>query len=623
MDVELLEIRDFLAQHAPFEWLPEETLNTLVKKLSIRYLRKNSHFPPEEDIEAERVYLIRQGAITLKDEQQTLLDVLSEGDIYYSNCLSDQIEQTIITEDTLLYVIGCDTMKQLAAEFSQVDYFINHSQGNRIRKELRLSDSDNSAQDEALFNMKTKQLIHSGFEPVNHTHTIQEVAQIMTDTQQNAVIVQEAGKHLGIITDQDLRSRCVAAGISAQQPITEIMTANPVTVSSSESAFNALLAMNAYNIHHLPVLEGDKVIGIISGNDIIDWQGNHSLSLVKSVEQCKNRKALINVTRKLPQLQVNLIKSGYSAYHFTHVLTSIVDAITRKLIELAQLKLGKAPVEFIWLAVGSQGRQEQTISSDQDNALLLSNDFQAQHEPYFHELTQYVTEGLDQCGIQYCHGEVMASNPLWQKTLKDWKITFQDWIEQPQKKSIMLACNFFDFRAVYSENQESTMIQTLHQALFSMTRTNSMFIAAMTAQIVRNEVPIGFFRQFVLQREGSHADSIDLKRNALILISDMARIFAMEQGIASANTIERLKQAANTSSLSKEGSDNLIDAWEIINSIRLNNQIRQINNNETVDNYLIPDDLSSLERNHLKDCFSVIRTIQKALEQRNQTGRFM
>ena len=622
MDVELLEIRDFLSQHAPFEWLSEETLNALVKKISIRYLRKQASFPPE-DAETDSIYIVRQGAINIEDQNHKLLDMLCEGDIYYSNCISQNDLKVTVSEDTLFYLLSCDTLQQLARDFSQVDYFINNTQGNRLRLALQSSDSNNDSQDEALFLMTTEQLIHSASEPVSAELSIQQVAQIMTEQQQNAVIILDSDDSIGILTDQDLRSRCVAQGVDPHLPVAQIMTRSARTIDFNESAFNALLMMSSLNIHHLPVIKEGKVIGIISGNDIIDWQSSHSLSLVKSIEQCSTKDALVGVAARLPQLQINLINSGYSAFHFAQVFTSISDAITRKLIELAEIEYGKAPVGFVWLALGSQARQEQGINSDQDNALLLSDEFEEEHQDYFTCLTNFVNHGMDLCGLRLCPGKVMANNPDWQKTLSQWQHTFEEWIEQPTVKSIMLACNFFDLRPVYSQPHDSQLTDKLHNRLLFQTQNNSMFIAALTAQAVRNEPPLGFFRQFVLQGEGSHADSIDLKHNALILISDIARIFALQHGIKSSNTIERLKLAARTNSLSREGSENLIDAWELINSMRLANQVKQIVAGDEIDNYLSPDNLTSLERNHLKDCFSVIRTIQKTLEQRNQSGRFL
>ncbi len=627
MDVELQEIRDFIAQQPPFDWLSEETLDVLVRKITIRYLRKQSTFPPA-GAKKDSVYLIRQGALKITDSQQQLIDILSEGDICYSNCAShkdDDDVNVIVAEDTLLYLLSCATIKQLASAYPQINHFINKSQGDRLRLALKAvneTQSGNSSQNDALFLTTTEQLLNAAFEPISASLSIQEVAQLMTERQQSAAIILESDHSIGIITDQDLRSRCIAKGIAPSESITQIMTRNPKTTTHNQSAFRALLMMSTNNIHHLPVLKAGQVIGIISGNDIIDWQSNHSLSIARSIEQCDSREALINVSLKLPQLQANLMNSGYTAYHFGQAFTSISDAITRKLIELAQLELGKAPVDFVWLAVGSQGRQEQSVISDQDNALLIANQYQAQHQEYFSQLANYVNTGIDLCGQEYCPGKVMANNPQWRKTLTEWQKTFRQWIEQPEKKAIMLACNFFDLRPVYTEQEGSMLVAGLQDRLFSITANNSLFIAALTAQAIRNEPPLGFFRQFVLQGEGSHANSIDLKINALILISDIARVFALKHKIKSTNTIDRLKQAANTSSLSSEGSENLIDSWEMINSIRLNNQARQITNHESVDNYLAPDELSALERNHLKDCFSVIRTIQKALEQRSQSGRF-
>jgi CBS domain-containing protein len=287
---------------------------------------------------------------------------------------------------------------------------------------------------------------------------------------------------------------------------------------------------------------------------------------------------------------------------------------------LGEAQFGPAPVPYVWVAGGSQGRREQTVHSDQDNALILSDDYRPQeHGAYFTQLAQFVTDGLNACGYYNCPGGIMASNPLWRQPWQVWRKYFDDWIMRVDRKSAMLATNFFDMRAIHGDEM---LFARLHAEVLHQARDNKIFLAYMATNALTTRPPLGFFRNFVLISDGDHANSFDLKLRGILPVINLARIYALTAGIPEINTVERLKAAADAHSLSQEGADNLEDAFEFIGTLRARHQAQQIKAGEKPDNYVTPEELSTLERNHLKDAFSAISALQTAMAQRYQTGRF-
>jgi len=332
-----------------------------------------------------------------------------------------------------------------------------------------------------------------------------------------------------------------------------------------------------------------------------------------------NLEDLVNASKRLPELQLQLANSGVTALHIGEAISSITDSITIRLLEMAEQELGPPPVPYTWLCGGSQARREQSSHSDQDNALLIGDEMRGEHKAYFTALADRVCDGLNACGFIYCPGEAMASNPSWRQPLKFWNHYFNDWIESPEPKSLMLSSIFFDLRPVYGE---ASLFKELQQKFLNKTRNNGIFTAYMASNALQFRPPLGFFRNFVLIHAGEHHDTFDIKHLGIVPITDIARVLALSKGLAQINTTERLRAATASNALSAEMGANLEDALEFIASLRIRHQAQQIRLGIEPDNYLPPQDLSELERRHLKDAFSVIQDMQHVLENRYQSGRF-
>ncbi len=621
MEIELIEIRDFLAQRPPFNVLPEEQLNQLPKLLDIRYLRRNSLFPPK-DSQRSYIYILRSGAVELLDEDEKLVEKLGEGDIYTTDCQLIDFGRAIrgvATEDTLLYQLPCSQLKAMRQAEPAFDRHFSDSIRDRLKQAVRTVQDSGDTSSIAQMTVEISHLLKKSPVLIDVSCSIREAAQVMSEKNVSSVMVMEGDRLAGLITDRDLRKRCVAVALSPEEPVSRIMTADLETIQEGTLAIQALMTMTRLHVHHLPVLRNKQVVGMLTATDLARHQTTNSAFLATDVRKAEVIEDLARVSERLPELQFQLANSSASALHIGDAISSITDAITVRLIEMAEAELGPAPVPYVWMCGGSQARREQTSHSDQDNALLISDEMRPEHADYFEQLARRVTDGLNACNFVYCPGDAMASNPQWRQTLSVWRKYFNTWINKPDPMALMLSSIFFDLRPVHGEKE---LFHELQSEILDKTRGNGIFTAYMASNALTHRPPLGFFRTFVLIHDGAHDDTFDIKHRGIVPITDIARVFALSQGLKPVNTTERLQAAAETPILSQEMGENLIDALEFIASLRINHQAEQIRKGVPADNYLPPDDLSDLERRHLKDAFRVIQDMQETMESRYQGGRF-
>jgi CBS domain-containing protein len=623
VDVELIEIRDFLASHPPFDRLPEPLLEQLPRHTSIRYLRRGAEFPPNDGDEPYH-YLIRSGAVEVHNQRGELLDKYAEGDLYTGSCSEDDSDMlAAAAEDTLAYRIPCRRIQALREQSKAFNHHFEASLTARLRNalySLRARPGGGECGD-TLMGLEVSELIARPPVCTAPSTSIREAAALMAEQRVSALMIAEGERLLGLITNRDLCTRCVAQGMSTERPVRDIMTADLHWVSRHTPGFEALIAMARFNVHHLPVMNDQQLAGMISITDLMRRQSADALYLVGDIYRSTSVERLVEIGRQLPTAQAQMTLAGASATHIGQAVSGITDAFTKQLLSLAEQELGPPPVPYAWVVGGSQARREQSSHSDQDNALILADEYRREtHDEYFAALAKRVCDGLDACGYIYCPGEVMATNPKWRQPLAAWRRCFHTWIHRPEPMALMLSSVFFDLRHVHGDD---TLLEQLQEEVLQRSRKNGIFLAYMTANALKHRPPLGFFRNFVLIHGGEHHNTLDLKHRGLVPIIDIARVAALSAGLSPVNTLERLQEAGKVNALSEDGAANLEDAFELIGTLRIQHQAQQIRAGEVVDNYLKPSKLSSLERSHLKDAFGIIHTVQEALGQRYQTGRFV
>ncbi len=615
MDIELLEIKDFLSSHHPFDQLPEETLSELPSMLQVRYFRRDTKVSNADNL-GTFLCVIRSGAVELYSTDEELLARLGEGDVfgYRASHRPNHLEDHCIAiEDALVYQMPAKMVDRLCEAHTQFAYFFGTVGGDRLRDAISTVAQGTDMQVN-LMTTPISDIIDRAPVTVLPSTSIIEMAQKMSMERVSSILVCAEDQLAGIVTDRDLRSRVVAQGLDVNLPVTEIMTFNPFALDESSYAFEAQLQMARHNIHHLPITRAGMIAGMLTATDLTKIHTTSLVYLVSDIYKQNDVEEMKRVSAKIPELLVNLASADASSDSIGHVITSITDSITIRLLQLAQQKLGEAPVPFAWIAAGSQARNEQTAKSDQDNCLLMDDSYDEQtHGEYFKSLARFVCDGLDACGYIYCPGEMMAITDKWRQPLETWKRYFTQWIDQPEPMALMLTSVFFDMRWVYGNR---TLFLDLRQHMLERTRGNRIFLAHMSGNALSHTPPIGFFRNFVLIRGGEHNHTFDLKHNGIVPIVDLARVYSLASGSEAVNTLDRLDVVAEGGEVTQEGARDLKDALEFICDLRVQHQARLIREGQPANNYMSPDNLSHFERNHLKDAFTVVRTMQNVLSQR-------
>ena len=609
---ELHDVREFLAGLPPFAALPDAALDVLPRHISVRYLRRGASFPPA-GADPSGLCVLRKGAVEIRDAAGTLVEKLAEGDIFDPTAVDSEDEPPrggTAAEDTLLYVIAGPALADLRRAHPAFDRSFDRAIVERLRRAGEAAhDAPRTGGD--LLHLQVCDLVSRRPVTAPPGLTVREAAQLMSRERVSSLLVAEGGVLKGIVTDRDLRSRCVAAGLPGDTPLREVMTAAPLTVSRFASAFEALLTMGHRRIHHLPVVDGNELHGLVSTHDLLRAQATNPLYLADRVGRCGSVEALRETVTEVRELHLQLVAAHATARQLGQAVTSVCDAVTRRLIDLAIDQLGPPPVPFAWVATGSQGRGELTLCSDQDNAIVLDDAYSAAaHGDYFASLARYVNEGLHEAGYVRCPGNVMASNPAWRQPLAAWTVHFRDWLQRTDHKTVTLAVNFFDMRTVWGDER---LRQQLMLAILPETTGAKVFLAFLAGHALGKQPPLGFFRNFVVARSGAHEGMVDLKKRGLLPIVDLARVYALTAGLDVVPTQQRLREAAAHGSLTADGAELLDSAFELIWTLRARQQAEQLRSNEPVNNYVAPDALTAMERRHLKDAFAAIATLQRAL----------
>ncbi|MBL4660795.1 MAG: cyclic nucleotide-binding/CBS domain-containing protein, partial [Alcanivoracaceae bacterium] len=565
------------------------------------------------------LYLIRSGAVERTDDEHGLVARFVEKDFFGHRSLErgGGVEKNVkAIEDSLFYLIPSEIYFQLMQEHSGFKCYFHQTKNKRLRSAIN---EINTQEKNLLHSSRVKELLHQQVLSISPSITIRETAKLMSMKKMTAALVVEDNEIKGIVTDRVFCTKVVAQAHDLQATIATIMTKKLITISPQETGLEAMLIMARHNIRHLPVIENSKVLGLLTATDLIHHQSHNPIYVVNEIHKATTIKQLKNISLQLPMALCKLVDAGLKAHDITYSISSVGRAIAQKLIKMGVKQLGEPPVAFAYIIAGSLARNDQSVHSDQDNGMILADDYdEKKHGDYFFKLATFVSDGLDACGYIYCPGDVMATNDKWRVSYSVWRSYFKKWIHTPEPKALMYSSIFFDLRCIYGDQG---LLQKLQVDISAMIEGNKIFLAFMAANATQTNPPLGLFRRFVLEKHGAEKKSLDMKKRGIMPTTDIARVFALDAGIAQINTRERFRLAYENKIISKEAYRDLTDAYDFLCIVRLRHQVIKIKKQQQADNYVEPNELSSLERRHLKDAFEIIRTYQDVLSNRYNQGR--
>jgi len=619
MEVELLEIRDFISQYAPFDQLPEEVIVEVVQSIEISYYRADTNIIDFKDTISE-LYMIRSGIVEVYRRNGNLYNRLDQGKLFGQMGLltNNKVRfPTKAVKDTLLYCIPDTVFYDLCDRFDAFADFVEAEDSTRLKQAIESKNDDASD----LTTSKVKTLLTRDALILPKTISIQSIAQIMTEENTSAVLINdpemedEGGDNfVGLITEHDLCTKVVAMGLSVDTPVSEIMSTDLISLDHNAYIFEAMLLMLRYNVHHLPILKNRQPIGLVAVSDIVRYETQSSLLFVSSIFQQQSPEDLASLSEQLKDVFLRMVNEGANSHMVGRAMSEIGRSFKQRLLELAEEKFGPPPIPYCFLALGSMARDEQLLVTDQDNALILDNSYDVEtHGPYFEQLAHFVCDGLAACGYTYCTGDIMATNPEYRKTQSEWEACFADWIENPNPKAL-LNCNiFFDLTGVYGRIKWA---EHLNGFIVRKAKKNNRFLACLARNALNRKPPLGFFKDFVMEIDGRHNNSINLKRRGTAPLADLIRVHALAIGSQSQNSFQRLDDIIEAGILPKSKGEDLQHAMELISLVRLRHQALDIESEIEPDNNIEPENMSDFERRNLKDAFLVLSNAQNFLKYR-------
>ncbi|EZQ15685.1 cyclic nucleotide-binding/CBS domain-containing protein [Pseudomonas sp. G11-1] len=618
MQVELIEIRDHLSRFAPFDELPEETLDETASQVQVQYYKAGTLIL-EAGQDITDLHYIRSGAVEILRRNGELFNRLGEGDIFGQASLRRDSRVRFparALEDTLIYFIPGVLFSQLNESFDNFADFVDTEGSGRLRSAIELQGRANE-----LMKVRVNKLISRPPVMLDAQASVHQAATVMTDQSVSALLITEPmaddpqqRRVVGIITDRDFRTRVVSEALPPETPLQHIMSADPITLQSNDSVFEAILCMLRHNIHHLPILNRRRPVGLINLADVIRYQSQSSLYLVNDIF---NRQSIAELQGLVPDVRatfVRMVEDDASAHMIGSAMSSIGRSFIQRLVDLAEAQLGPPPVPYCFMVMGSMARDEQLIVTDQDNALVLDDRFDpAEHDDYFLRLATFVSDGLAACGYTYCKGDIMATNQRWRQPLAVWKNYFNDWIERPNPQTLLNSNIFFDLEAV---SGQTDFVEQLHELIATRASGNQRFLALLARNSLNRTPPLGIFRTFVMEQDGRQKNIINIKGRGTAPLTDLIRVHALACGSTAQSSVDRLDDIAKTRLMPPESVDRLRYALEFLSLARIRHQALDIREKREPDNYIEPENVSAAERHGLKDAFQILSNAQKFLRYR-------
>jgi len=626
--IEFDEIASFLSAHAPFDELSQQQLNKLTSSVEIAYFRAGSEILKLSD-PIQDLYVIRSGAVEIYKRDGELFNRLSAGDVFgQAGLLINRRVRFPATalEDSLLYCIPAEVFHQLFDENENFADFFDLSGGSQLRQAISAREDAND-----LSTVKVKDLLLREVVSITKDTSVKDAAITMTSEEISSLLITDPelplpndpedddGQVVGIITDRDLRSRVLATDRPLTTKVAEIMTSDLVTIDENTYVFEAMLTMLRQNVHHLPLLHRRRPIGVLSLSDMLYHESQSSILFVRGIFGQQSVEELQAYSQQLPSVFLRLVKEDANSHMIGSAMAVIGRSIKQRLVELAEQTLGPAPIKYCLLALGSMGRDEQLIVTDQDHALILDDSYQPElHGRYFAAFADYISDGLAACGYSYCDGEIMASNPNWRKPRSQWQQQFSQWIDNPTPQALLNSSIFFDLDGVAGQLRWA---EQLKRHIAQRAKASPTFLACLARNALNRTPPLGFFKDFVMEKDGEHNNSINLKRRGTAPLTDVIRVHALAIGCREQNSFERLEAIKRANTLPPGKAQDLSDALEYIAMVRIRHQAADIEAERQPDNNIEPENLSSFEKRNLKEAFQVLSNAQNYLKFRYTANR--
>lgn len=628
-------IANFLKDHEPFSYLTHDELLLVALNIKVLNLEKNKTLFKIDDKLHDSFYVIASGALNLSfvaDAEDTLLNKCYPGDIFGLRpffAKNNYMMTAKAREDCIIYAVPISIFKPFVSSNSSVLDFLLESFAANTKNSFD-KENRNSLITNSIYSDHTSGEIQY-FQPLSYTKTplkfnldavAKDVAQLMSDNLMNSAIIIDNGLPVGIVTDTDFRSKIATTRFPLNSTVNKIMSSPVLTVPENVSVAEAQLLLLKYNVSHLCVTvdgtDKTEVKGVISEHDLVVAQSNNPGVLIKEIKRALTPKDLKQIREKLTDLVQTSITKNIPLPHIYNIAGEIIFAINKRAVELSILDIGSPPARFCWLSIGSQGRKEQLLLTDQDSFLIFEDVAPENYKDvkdYFLKLAKRTTAILEKVGYPFCIHNHMANNIFLCKSLTDWIKQYNNWIKTPGEKSNEISSIFFDYEKVFGEQK---LEDAITDVIFDNTK-NNLFFDYLGNDALRKNAPLNFFKKFTVEEEGENKGKFDLKSKALMPLIDGARLFALSMKLRGVNnTYLRFKQLAITDPKYSEIYLNCAEAFLTLSKFRTLEGLK----NDSSGDFINLDELSKADKEKLKNALAPMRELEELIKDRFQLTQF-
>ena len=605
----VLEITGFLERHPPFSNLNAAALAELAGTTEIEYFPAGKEILMQEGPPSQYLYVVRRGAVELLDESQ-VIDVLEEGEAFGHPSLLSGLSPAFTArarEDALCYLFPAEPTLDALADPAGLRFLA-------ATLEHRLERGTARALRAMPWGMSHVGALARSAVTCGPETSIRDVAARMTQEAEACAVVPLAVGY-GLVTDRDLRERVVGGDVSTDAPVSEIVKEPAPSAGPGRLAFDALVDLLEAGVEQLLIVDEEGVlVGVVDHAALLDLDAPSPLVVRQQIQRASDVEGISRAVSDLPRLALRLLDAGVRALDVLAVLATATDAVARRLVELAIRELGDPPVPWASLALGSEARREQTLATDQDNALAYDGE-ESVADAYFEAFAERVNRWLADCGYAECRAGVMARNAGWRLSRTGWIELFERWLRPATRRDVHVAMIGLDVRRVAGplaiEHDLGLLLETAP--------SHPYFLDRLTHAALEHRPPIGFLREFVVERSGEHVGTLDLKTVGASPIVNLARRHGLAAGSTTKATVQRLHAAAARCVLAEDSAVELEEAFVTICSVRLEHQAAQVERGVPPDNHVDPRELAPLARRQLKEAFRAVARAQRTLEPRVAT----
>jgi len=402
-------------------------------------------------------------------------------------------------------------------------------------------------------------------------------------------------------------------GMSAIEPYLytkQVMEEDFCEIDGKSYFFDALHWMIKYKTNIMVVKDREKVHGVLTVHDLLRFRGREVLSLIRNIEDAANLSQLNLMRQEVEKVLRVLMADGAMASQACKIVSEFNDKVVKRVIQFAEDACGQPPCNFTWLGLGSEGRREQTLFTDQDNAIIFEDHPSGNNHEYFKRLSERIVQGLNECGIPLCKGDVMATNPKFFGSLSDWKDRTASWIKNPDlsESELMDTYVFLDFRSIHGDQSLEIELKKHTNTLVSK---YSFFLKTLAESIVSIPLPIGFFKNFIVEKTGKYKDRLNIKLYGLVPLITCTKILALQQGLMETNTLERIEGLVEAKVISIDQKEALGQAFETFLTLKIRNNLADIDQGKDFGSYIDPKDFSTRQKQLLKEAFWAVSELQK------------